>query len=302
MLPLSKNLPALMHCPFIILGKSGSGALSAGWSMRIPITSGPSDTCLSPRPAGVFSAGRVQNIAMLALAGKRVLTYDDDYVVDRCRQHAEADVGVFRIAGERAHCLQGFATGADMFGASEDLQLNPMAEHEALLGRTLSSVLNPVQQMSQSVCLAGVAGPFARRLNPDSRILTTGNGVMGKPIAPDGLLGWFAGGDTSPVWAPGKDYQAWLEGDHVFTSHKSPTISQTTFGIPVGIDNSTIMPPTLPEGRREDSLFTFMLHHAIPPVCILNSPGLSVMRETPCNGDRPRWKNHRQWPLPSSSC
>jgi hypothetical protein len=217
---------------------------------------------LEPRPEGVFSAGRVLNLAMLALAGKRVLTYDDDYIVDRCWQHPEAEHGVLRIAGERAHCLQGFATEDDMFGMSRDLQLDPVAEHEALLGRTVSSMLSLVQQTPHSVCLTGVGGSFARKLGPDSRILTTGNGVMGKPIAPDGLLGWLAGVNTIPVWAPGKDYQGWLEGDHIFTSHKSPTISQTTFGIPVGIDNSNLMPPTLPEGRREDSLFTFMLHHA----------------------------------------
>ncbi len=215
---------------------------------------------LEPRPRGVFSAGRVLNLAILALAGKRVLTYDDDYLVDRCWQHPEADNAVLRIAGERAHCLQGFATDSDMFSAHRGLELDPLAEHGALLGRSVSSVLNLARKIPHTVCLEGLGGDFVRKLVPDSRVLTTGNGVMGKPIAPDGLLGWVAGSSTIPVWAQGKDYRAWVAGDHVVTSHKSPTISQTTFGIPVGIDNSQIMPPTLPEGRREDSLFTFLLH------------------------------------------
>jgi hypothetical protein len=216
---------------------------------------------LEPRPEGVFSAGRVLNLAMLAFAGQRLLTYDDDYIVDSCWQHPDARDKTLHLAGARAYCLQGYGSRDELVGGNLDLQLDPVAEHAALLGSTVSDLMSRARGGDWDVRLHGMGAQFARSLSGNSRFLTTSNGVMGQPISPDGLLGWFADGDaTIPVWAGGKDYASWIAGHQVFQSSRNATVLQTTYGIPVGIDNSRIMPPTLPEGRREDSLFTFLLH------------------------------------------
>lgn len=236
---------------------------------------------LTPRPEGLFSAGRTLNLAMLALAGQRLVTFDDDYIVDRCWQHPEVDDSVLRFFGDRAHCVQGYESEAQMYGSNRELQLDALAEHWSILGLSVSSVLQSGNgRLPQQVVLDGLGGSFIGALSANSRVLTTANGIIGRPIAPSGQQGWFPDAETRPVWFGDKDYNAWIQGLNIYTSHKSPTLKHRSYGIPTGIDNTQIMPPTLPEGRREDTLFTFLLHRLHPAAVHFEFPwAVSHQRE-----------------------
>jgi hypothetical protein len=139
----------------------------------------------------------------------------------------------------------------------------------------------PGSLLPEQVSLKGLSASYANQLSPASRILTTGNGVMGRPVSPDATLGWFAKPENSvPVWANNKNYAAWMTGHHIFASHKRAAILPYNFGLPVGIDNSRLMPPTIPTGKREDTLFTFLLHRIHQSSVHLEFPwALAHMRE-----------------------
>ncbi|MGY6555741.1 MAG: sulfotransferase family protein [Wenzhouxiangella sp.] len=241
---------------------------------------------LAPRPPGQFSAGRLINLANLILAGQIYLTYDDDYLLDEQWIHPEVDINAAGITSVAECVLQGYDSRETMMQSLQRFGSDPFAEHLKQIGRPVSELLKQAPFATMNAAdLKGLSRDCSQRLFAHARVLTTGNGALGRPIAPTARAGLEQQyRHTQPVWQAPKSYADWLRGHCIYKTHRKLTLQDLTVETPVAVDNSQLMPPTLPVGRREDTLFTFLIQHMHRRAMHLEMPWAI-----------PHWREARDW-------
>ncbi|MCC5865218.1 MAG: sulfotransferase [Wenzhouxiangella sp.] len=245
---------------------------------------------LAPRPEGLFTAGRLINLANLLLAGQPYLLYDDDYLLHRQLSHPETDRASAVISNAPDLVMQGFDSGEEMAGLLDAIGSDPLAEHIELLGCSLGELmhLEPFVGMTHAG-LWGLSREACKRLGSAAQVTTTGNGACGRPLAPDARAALqHRYRRTRPTWAAPKSHAAWMRGHFIYKSHRSASLTDLTHETPVGVDNSRIMPPTIPVGRREDTLFTLLIRHAHQSALHLEFPWTIE-----------HWREARDWSEPT---
>jgi hypothetical protein len=200
--------------------------------------------------------GRAQNYLLLRFAGKRLLMIDDDVVVQARRPPLSRPGAEVSIGPEAATWYENVDAA---FDACPAIDLDPFAEHERWLGRSLAEAWPRAACEPGGLAIGDLPAELYPSFRPGARIIFTRNHVLGDP-------GWstFAGRlldlqTETRRWLTGHpdaaryalESQIRWHGPLSLRLAPHRTLSTTTV---TGIDNTCLMPPTVRAGRGGDAL------------------------------------------------
>lgn len=218
-----------------------------------------------------FTGGRVWNLALLALAGKKFTFYDDDYLIQP-RQAEQYDLTQVNLSGD-ATLAVGFGLNIrDIKEKSRKLETNVLQEMTDACGMYFGQWLeqNPETETSS---LYGWRLMDLERLNAESVIKSTGNGTWGSPRAESNYWLYLLEGDQREAfWQDRETYLDNIEASHLL--HYSPSYQALAFAnfAPSAIDNSTMTPFVMPINKNEDHFFNCMMMGCYPNQVSLHFP------------------------------
>ena len=219
-----------------------------------------------------FTGGRLWNLALLLTAGRRFLMLDDDIVCQARQMNSDAWHPLITERPPRAAYFVSAAEGATSVG--EACEFDPVAEHGRLLGGVVADVLADERVASMDGDdLWGFEATSWMELTGHSRVATTISGTYGDSASSSNS--WvFVISDQSRerLWEHREDYERYCEGHYVWVNSERFSISPLVGMSPVGLDNRSIMPPTLPRHRNEDYLFNAGLRYLYPDSVSISFP------------------------------
>jgi len=218
-----------------------------------------------------FTGGRVWNLALLALAGKKFTFYDDDYLIqprkaEQCNQQqvnladqVALDVGFglsIRDIKEKSQQTDDPVLH-NMIDACGDYFGHWLAQND---GVTTSS-------------LYGRRLMDLGRLNKNTLIKSTGNGTWGSPRAESNYwLYLLEGQQRDTFWQERETYLDNIEASHLLHySENIQALACSNFA-PSSIDNSTFTPFVMPINKNEDHFFNCMMMGCYPNQVSLHFP------------------------------
>jgi len=222
---------------------------------------------LAPSSHLIESPGANRNALLLQTAGSLALSCDDDSICRlRALSHGQMPNGVssygnadieVQFAHDRLSALQCFPA------AEFDL----MSAHETLLGRDLEEFISPNRANLGSQAKFIGASTVTDLVYRRGRVGVTLTGILGDPGMPD-LMGFMlARGDIRRRFLDYWSSRGKLDAINVVSGVRHPIVSlkssiMTTTA--TGIDHRTILPPFVPGGRGEDTLFGLLLNKCNP--------------------------------------
>ncbi len=153
-------------------------------------------------------------------------------------------------------------------------EFDPVAEHGRLLGGIVADALGDERVAPlDGDDLWGFEATSWMGLSGHSRVATTISGTYGDSASSSNS--WvFVVSDQSRqrLWEHREDYERYCEGHYVWVNSERFSISPLVGMSPVGLDNRSIMPPTLPGHRNEDYLFNANLRYLYPESVSISFP------------------------------
>jgi hypothetical protein len=226
-----------------------------------------------PARARGFAPGANRNHLLLATAGDRLLTADDDTVCRTWRSEDER-VGVAFVGHTDPRQYAFFTSRRQVLSAATWRDIDLLGAHEAMLGEPLAEIAARAQATdTRDACEHIVAGLDSK--DDSYRIRLTSSGVAGDGAmySPYRLLFNPA---TAHAWA-GIDKSTFTRAlsrrdtlrivPRATVSHQSATMMYSA-----GIDNRTLTPPCTPLGGNEDGLFGVMLRLIAPMTFLAYTP------------------------------
>jgi hypothetical protein len=217
-----------------------------------------------------FSGGRVLNFIALFFAGHRFALLDDDFLYSWLQQpDVQEGELVFSAASQVEVRL------ADNFEALACTGQVPAADalplHADLVGQRIGDVL--AQSQWQRVSVVGLTVADCQSMNADAPVLMTCQGV------------WGHSGSEQPHWLyvlTGQARQAFTSDRERYMRHRAAPVMMNAAKhwcfhreprfLPLAVDASRWLPPTMPEGRGEDLLFNTLLLALHPGGQALEAP------------------------------
>ncbi|WP_339616189.1 hypothetical protein [uncultured Gilvimarinus sp.] len=206
-----------------------------------------------------MTAGATFNTALLLSAGTNTAMLDDDAQLTPYGDPQEAsEMGSVNIGGvhkEEAHWRMYPSTEA-MESAWSPLGIDPLADHSRWLGQSLSTLV--AQAASPEAFWQPISSVGLHNLKPHAKVKVSVNGILGDPGT--GQASWL-------YTQPPEQLAPWLQNEEAYQQLVSKRLltrkpqgfqllSHHSLLTPlVGVDNRQLMPPTIPNGRGEDSLF-----------------------------------------------
>jgi hypothetical protein len=235
------------------------------------------------------SPGANRNTLLLHTLGDLVLSCDDDSV---CRlgdlRHGDQSVRVtpFGNANMDVHFVTSRRVAVSgVPQADRDL----MTAHEELLGRTLDEVIPHNSQGAPVSLRRAGAGPAAPG---DGRVGITISGVLGDSGLPNLMSFVFSRGQVRKRLLQHWDLILTPNSLNIICGVPFPVISRKSsimMTSATGLDNRLLLPPFLPSGRGEDSLFGPTTRKCFPdlytgfiPVAVLHARETSSACEPVC--------------------
>ncbi len=223
-----------------------------------------------PENGNPFTGGRSWNLALLALAGKKILFFDDDFLFEprRLKQAASPQVD-FSVD---AQLSVSFGANLDEIREkTEHVEADVLSDLIATVGQPLSAWLQQAPKAVKSL----QAQPLAelQRLHGNSPIKLTGNGTWGSPRAESNYWLYFLKGEQKQAfWHTRDSYLEHIEASHLL--HYSPDYQTLSLGqfAPSAIDNTTLAPFAMPVDKNEDHFFNGMMLFTYPDQVALHFP------------------------------
>jgi len=218
-----------------------------------------------------FTGGRIWNLALLALAGKKFAFYDDDYLLQprKAKQYSEDQINL----SEQVDLDVGFGLNIrDIKEKSEVVESDVLQTMLDSCGQYFGQWLAQNESI-QTSSLYGWRLMDLARLNSSSVIKSTGNGTWGSPRAESNYwLYLLKGEQREEFWQNRETYLDNIEASHLL--HYSPhfqALSCSNFA-PSTIDNSTMTPFVMPINKNEDHFFNCMMKGCYPNQVSLHYP------------------------------
>jgi hypothetical protein len=227
--------------------------------------------------------GANRNALLLQTTGQVFLSCDDDsacQLYDLRMGNQSSIVVPFSTASDRLHFVSNKPSAvARLPRYSDDL----LTAHENLLGQSLRSLTLPIQS-SRRIAVGNVgARIMADLLEGQGEVTVTMSGVFGNSGLPHAASMMISTGDARERILRSNDQQSRyfarrraMVGVSRFTLSAGGPFATTTAS---GFDNRTPLPPFIPFGRGEDTLFGLVLSKCRPhsyvghvPIALLHQP------------------------------
>lgn len=218
-----------------------------------------------------FTGGRVWNLALLAMAGKKFSFYDDDFLIQPRKAEAYDDKEINLADYESLSVGFGLSV-RDLKNKSEIIEEPVFNEMVDACGEPLGAWLNKNDEVKPSV-MYGWRLIDLERLHNGSMIKSTGNGTWGSPRAESNYwLYLLKDEQREAFWKDRETYLENIEASHLM--HYSPNFQalQCSNFAPSTIDNSTLTPFVMPVNKNEDHFFNCMMMGCYPDQVSLHFP------------------------------
>jgi len=213
---------------------------------------------LRPANGDEVTYGRPQNYLLLRFAGRRLLTIDDDVVLDP-RRPPVVKAGVeLTIQPEAGFWYESLATAQN---ACPALEVDPLAAHIKWLGLPMSEAWAQAQREPGGLAVGELPGDVGESFAADARVMFTRSQLLGDPgwaaMTTQQLLldietrRWLAANPDAGRY--GLESQVYWRGSAAL--RVAPNRMQSVHML-VGFDNSTMLPPTVRAGPGEDVLLS----------------------------------------------
>ena len=218
-----------------------------------------------------FTGGRVWNLALLALAGKKFSFFDDDFLIQprKAKQYSMNDIDL----AEHEALSVGFGLNIRSIKAlSEDVEQDVIKTMTNACGSYFGQWYSQEEGKTHS-SLYGWRLIDLNRLNQQSIIKSTGNGTWGSPRAESNYwLYLLKGEERAAFWQDRETYLDNIEASHLL--HYSPNMQALSLAsfAPSTIDNSTLTPFVMPINKNEDHFFNCMMKACYPNQVSLHFP------------------------------
>ncbi|MEZ5470537.1 MAG: hypothetical protein R3E90_02030 [Marinicella sp.] len=218
-----------------------------------------------------FTGGRVWNLAILALAGKKFAFYDDDYLIQPRKVQASLEDEV--NLNENTQLSVGF--GLNIRAIKE---LSHPVESD-VLGQMANACGNYFghwwrqEGIKSHSSLYGWRLVDLERLNSESVIKSTGNGTWGSPRAESNYwLFLLKGEEREAFWQDRETYLDNIEASNLLHYTANFAALSLSYFAPSTIDNSTLTPYVMPINKNEDHFFNCMMQGCYPDQVSLHFP------------------------------
>lgn len=216
--------------------------------------------------------GRPVNHALLRFAGRRIIALDDDALLEP-RRGASSLRG---FAADSANDeLFAYATEGELLDACPALDVDPIVEHERWLGIALAAAWRLASRSGAGEI--GIASEDALRFLPSARVVFTQNGSVGDPgssLFPFHVLSLPKASRAHAI-ARAERQRAVFVHRHDWRGVPRLRLAPRrllTFTTAAGIDNRTMLPPTVATGRNEDLLLGAMAQIVHPNAWFADLP------------------------------
>ena len=220
--------------------------------------------------------GLARNLALLLCVGTRALVLDDDIIPQAVAPPMASKNFVFATPNERE--AQFYESREALGEHALPLPQSPVAMMLEPLGKPLSSLIS--EHYSDHMGFSGLDGALLDRHSASSKVLigqcgswgdsgtANGNWIFNLPITSmRKLLGQSA------------DLQGMLSARSLWLGYRGPAATQYgTLSQLTGLDHSVALPPYLPAGRGEDTLFGIMSQRLHPDLVVWNA-GWAIRHE-----------------------
>lgn len=218
-----------------------------------------------------FTGGRVWNLALLALAGKRFSFFDDDYLM-QARTAKNTHFDVINLSDEAPLSVQFGLNVRDIKQKSDAFDNDLLQEMVEACGQTIGHWWHKHQDISAS-SLYGLRLMDLNRIAADSTIKTTGNGTWGSPRAAGNYWLYLLNKEQREAfWQDRETYLDNIEASQLlhYVDHYQ-VLSQANFA-PSTMDNGDFLPFTMPTETNEDYFFGGLTEACYPNNVSLQFP------------------------------
>jgi hypothetical protein len=250
-------------------------ALDAALKARFPDAVDEIEWLLGRTTGGARGAsyGRPVNWALLRAAGQRLLSIDDDVVLDVRR--SPLCEGTISISGN-ADRWYFYRSKEEILRDCARLDIDPLEEHLQALGQPLATVLARQPADADALCRELTSDELAR-LDCSSVVVLTQNAVLGDP---------GSSLNPHPLYnTVGESFARFTETEASYAAYRRlrfnwrgqprlrvATRRPLTFSTVAGMDNTMLLPPTVPTFRNEDLLLGEVVQFLYPHAVLLDLP------------------------------
>lgn len=225
-----------------LAGRSGADSERLGWLVG-----------LSEQRTDAYGSGI--NLALLLAAGQRLLLLDDDASLDAC---GSGSIGPTRLTN--VHSLAGSALDPKQSPPRRP-ELDPIAAHETHLGKAPGELAEPP-------AAAGSVNPdLLLWLQRGGRVRITSNGVYGDPGTRQPHWMYCLDPRALPDWRSDAGYRRSLHERRLLRREAGPCVVSEYSAMTTtltGLDNSELIPPTLPFSVGEDTTLGELVRYVDP--------------------------------------
>jgi FkbH-like protein len=231
---------------------------------------------VTPEILGGTTIGANRNGLLLDTVGDPIFWTDDDTVARVCLP-PEPRAGLRLASGGDAADHWFFSDHAAALAAAPPVDRDAMAQHEALLGRTVADLAADGADRgdADATLRARLDAPGAAvHLSLGGLLGDTGWGApFGYWHAPMGYLA-MRGRSLERLASSAERYATLTQSRQILRVVDRPTLSDTGFSMTTfaGLDNRALTPPVCPVGRVDDIVFCAVLWRCFPRAAIAHVP------------------------------
>jgi len=211
------------------------------------------------------SYGRSWNHALLLGAGQRIVIMDDDTV---CKAYHSPYARPGLALSERHEEVFFYPDWETLMTTVEPAALDPLAQYARVLGLPLGAALRTTSTALDVAAVQDLTAESLSCLNAAAPILVTTASLFGDPGTRSMFwLYHLDGAARRQFIASDAAYRVNTTGRHLWKGYGSVRLVPDRVFMTnclTGLDNSRLLPPTIPQWRGEDALFGSVLKYLYP--------------------------------------
>ena len=264
--------------------RAAAAGLQAKLLAEFPRAAREIEWLLAPGDTGEATPGRPLNHALLLLAGRAFVSFDDDAVIDARRPPLAGDGFAVSDGVDELTWYEGEESLLAHCPAAADL--DPIAQHAQWLGLPMADAWARAETRSGSLAAMLIAAIDARRFAAGAHVIFTHSHTCGDPGSNPLPLQHFQLPAASREWlAAHPQAAAWAFAGRVnWRGHARLRFAprwQFTLTTIAGLDNSRLLPPTTRGLRSQDLLLGALAHWMHPYAWQVDLPFALLHRREP---------------------